>query len=360
MLPLMKRKLCLGAFLFVSMVFLAAAQDYAPPPAPSGPMLSGAQLNTLVGPIALYPDPLIAQVLPAATQPAQIAIAYNYVNSGGDPNAIDQQAWDSTVKAVARYPDVLKLLAENLPWTTQLGQAYLNQPTDVMNAIQALRAQAQQLGNLQNLPQENVVSDDGSIEILPSDPDTLYVPEYDPSLIFYTPCYGRSFITFGTGFRIGGWLDHDFDWHGRRLVTWGPGHPRPGNWWRETPATRREVIGRAPAWRAPVRPVGRPVVIRGGDRGYVNRDVHVEPARAEPPREVRPAPRPVEVHSAPARPVLAPREPARAPMSAFGNESAGEARASSSRGEASRAISRPAPAPARSSGGGGGGGGRKR
>jgi hypothetical protein len=356
----MKRKSLLSAFLLVFLgIFISAqAQDYAPPPVPAGQMLSAAQLDQLLGPIALYPDPLIAQILPACTQPAQIAIAYSYVSSGGDPNGIDQQTWDSSVKAVARYADVLKMLNDNMPWTTELGQAYLNQPDDVMSSIQSLRAQAQQLGNLQNLPQDNIVSDDGDIEILPADPDMFYIPQYDPSLVFYTPCYGQSFITFGVGFRFGPWFDHDFDWHGRRLITWGPGHPRPANWWHATPAARREAIARAPVWRAPARVAARPVVIRGGDRGFVNRDVHVE---APHPVEAHPAPRPVEVRPEPARPepahpVLAPREPARPAESAFGNESGGEARAASSRGVASRAVAAP---PAPRGGGGGGGGGRR-
>ena len=298
MLPLMKRKLGVSAGLvfLLTLSFCAFAQDYgAPPPAPSGQMLTDAQLDQALGPIALYPDPLVAQVLPACTQPAQIAIAYSYISGGGDPNGIDQQNWDSTVKAVARYPDVLKMLNDNMAWTTEIGQAYLNQPTDVMNSIQRLRAQAQQLGNLQNTPQMNVVSDDGDIEILPADPDMLYVPEYDPSLVFYTPCYGRTFINFGVGFRFGAWFDHDFDWHGHRLISWDRGHPRPANWWHETPAARRSVIVRAPVWHPPARVVSRPTVIGRGDRGYA------APAR---PVEVRPAPaRPVEVRPTPARPV---------------------------------------------------------
>lgn len=354
----MKRKSLLGGFLFIFLgIFLrAVAQEYAPPPVPAGQILSPQQLDQMLGPIALYPDPLIAQILPACTQPAQIAIAYSYISSGGDPNAIDQQSWDPSVKAVAHYPDVLKMLNDNLAWTTELGQAYLNQPTDVMDSIQRLRAQAMQLGNLQNIPNENIVNDDGDIEILPANPDMLYVPEYDPSLVFYTPCYGQPFITFGIGFPIGGWLIHDFDWHDHRLITWGPGHPRPANWWRATPAVRREAIARAPVFRPTVRVAARPVVVGRGDRGF---------APPATPRgfEFHPQPaRPVEVRPEPVRPVEAPREPVRAPEmrveparpSAFPNESAGATRAASFRGAESRGVS--APAPAR----GGGGGGRRR
>ena len=110
MLPLMKRKSLLGGFLFIFLgIFLCAvAQDYAPPPAPAGQILSAPQLDQMLGPIALYPDPLIAQILPACTQPAQIAIAYSYINSGGDPNAIDQQNWDPSRQGRGPLPRCLE------------------------------------------------------------------------------------------------------------------------------------------------------------------------------------------------------------------------------------------------------------
>ena len=104
--------------------------------------LSGPQLDQLLGPIALYPDPLIAQILPASTLPTQIVLADRYVSGGGDPNQIDQQPWDPSVQALARYPNVLKWMDDNLDWTTELGQAFLNQPQDVMDSIQRLRQSA--------------------------------------------------------------------------------------------------------------------------------------------------------------------------------------------------------------------------
>src|ERR1700744_804385 len=97
-----------------------------------------------------------------------------------------QQGLDPNVSALAHYPNLLKWLDDNLPWTTQLGQAFANQQSDVMDAVQRLRAQAQNLGNLQNTPQETVVNDGGDIEIEPTDPDDLYVPYYDPDAIYYT------------------------------------------------------------------------------------------------------------------------------------------------------------------------------
>ena len=107
--------------------------------------LSGAQLDQLLGPIALYPDPLIAQILPASTFPTEIVMADRYISDGGDPNQIDQQPWDPSVQALARYPNVLQWMDQNLDWTTELGQAFLYQQQDVMDFIQELRQSAYNL-----------------------------------------------------------------------------------------------------------------------------------------------------------------------------------------------------------------------
>jgi hypothetical protein len=118
--------------------------------------MAAAQLDQLLGPIALYPDPLIAQILPGSTLPTQIVLADRYVSGGGDPNQIDQQPWDPSVQALARYPNVLKWMDDNLNWTTELGQAFLNQQQDVMDSIQRLRQSAYNLSNLQSTPQQQV------------------------------------------------------------------------------------------------------------------------------------------------------------------------------------------------------------
>ena len=115
------------------------AQTAVPPPMPAYQPLAYDQLDQLLGPIALYPDPLVAQILPASTLPTQIVLADRYVSGGGDPGAIDQQPWDASVQALARYPEVLKWMDDNLNWTTEVGQAFLNQPQDVMDSIQRLR-----------------------------------------------------------------------------------------------------------------------------------------------------------------------------------------------------------------------------
>jgi len=342
--------------LFVSAAIRVGAQYPAPPPQPGGQLLAPAQLDQLTGPIALYPDPLVAQVLPAAGQISQIVLAENYLSQGGDPNAIDQQPWDVSVKAVAHYPDVLKQLDGNLQWTMELGQAFLNQPGDVMDSIQRLRVQAQSLGNLQTTPQQIVEANEGDIEIVPANPQYVYVPTYDPGLIYYQP--GCSII-FGGGFGIGLWLNHDFDWHHHRLFVWDHDHPRPGNWWRERPAERREVIGRAPDWHPQHRDFGRPPVAVRHDRGFEPPNPHrVEPLRPgqpphlEPPAQVEPphesAPRPVP---APA-PVPVSPPPVRvrpspfAPSAFSGVQNANESRAASQRGGQSHPVfSRPAVSP---------------
>jgi len=169
--------------------------------------MTAAQLDQLLGPIALYPDPLIAQILPASTLPTQIVLADRYVTGGGDPNQIGQQPWDPSVQALARYPSVLKWMDDNLSWTTDLGQAFINQQQDVMISIQRLRAAASKLGNLPSSPQQQVITDGSDIEIVPADPQVIYVPVYQPDQVYYDAAYGSPFITFGIGWPIGLWLD---------------------------------------------------------------------------------------------------------------------------------------------------------
>src|ERR1035437_3625264 len=163
---------------FTGSVMSMRAQMAVPPPIPANQPISEAQLDQLLGPIALYPDPLIAQILPASTLPTQIVLADRYVSGGGDPNQIDQQPWDPSVQALARYPTVLKWMDDNLNWTTDLGQAFLYQQQDVMGSIQRLRTSANNVGNLQSTPQQQVVNDGGYIQIVPADPQVIYVPVY--------------------------------------------------------------------------------------------------------------------------------------------------------------------------------------
>lgn len=250
-------------------VFIARAQDEVPPPMPAVPTFTDAQLQQLVGPIALYPDPLIAIILPAATLPTEIVMADRYVSSGGDINQIDQQPWDPNVQALAHYPAILKWMDDNLNWTTQLGEAFQNQQQGLMNAVQELRTDAYNLGNLQSTPQQQVVNDNGYIEILPVNPDNVYVPNYQPDQVYYQQPVGVTFVTFSVGYAIGPWLCGDFDWRHRHLVCWDRDHPRPGDWWHRRPEERASFIdaGHAPVWNGARRPDYAAPAFRG-DRGY--------------------------------------------------------------------------------------------
>ncbi len=144
------------------------------------------QLNQLVAPIALYPDSLVAQVLTAATYPQQVSEASNWMHQyGGMPpdqlaNAVNAMPWDPSVKALTEFPSVLDNMARNYNWTSALGNAYYNQPGDVMNAVQAMRIQAQQAGTLRSTPQQRVYYNGGLVVIEPVNPAFVYVPYYNP------------------------------------------------------------------------------------------------------------------------------------------------------------------------------------
>src|SRR5271154_319023 len=251
---------------FIGTAISLRAQMAVPPPMPANQPLSDAQLDQLLGPIALYPDPLIAQILPASTLPTQIVLADRYVTGGGDPNQIDQQPWDASVQALARYPNVLKWMDDNLNWTTELGQAFLNQQQAVMTSIQRLRASANNLGNLQSTPQQQVITDGGDIQIVPVDPQVIYVPVYQPDQVYYDAADGSPYITFGIGWPIGAWLDCDFDWGNGNLIFWGNGYSRPANWWHES--SRQRDMGHTTVWR----PNNHPGAFarNRGDRGWNN------------------------------------------------------------------------------------------
>jgi hypothetical protein len=157
---------------------LSAQGGYAPLDAPG--------LDQLVAPIALYPDPLVAQILTAATYPQQVGDADNWSHqTAGLPpqqraDIANGMPWDPSVKALTAFPSVLDNMARNGNWTASLGNAYYNQPGDVMNAIQAARVQAQQAGYLRSTPQQRVYYDGGQILIAPVNPNLVYVPYYNP------------------------------------------------------------------------------------------------------------------------------------------------------------------------------------
>ena len=168
-------------------------QGYPQPQyAPQQPLSPG-QLEQLVAPIALYPDGLVAQVLAASTYPLQItdAARWRQAQSDAAPEQIaaeaDGQNWDPSVKALTAFPQVLAQMADNLSWTTELGNAYYNQPQDVLTAVQTMRQRAQSAGNLQNTPQETVTDNQGYVQVEPANPEVVYVPTYDPWAVYGAP-----------------------------------------------------------------------------------------------------------------------------------------------------------------------------
>lgn len=185
---------------------------------------SAEELDNLLAPIALYPDPILAQVLVAATYPDQVLAAQAHVRAFGSAN-IDEMPWEISVKAVARYEPVLNLLAEGEDWMTALGQAYATQPVDVMNAVQRLRVMANAQGNLQTTAQQQVVVEREVIRIVPAEPQVIYVPTYDPAIVYHRPIYVThahpAYWSWGVAYPVGVWLTYDVDWWGHRVYYHG-------------------------------------------------------------------------------------------------------------------------------------------
>src|SRR5207249_5512888 len=187
-----KRETCLrpgcGLFLSLCLVFASVAQGFAYQTDPSlsqqlpqAAEQSLEQLQQLVAPIALYPDSLIAQILPAATYPQEVVEAEKWVEQHKDLTSdrlaqeVDKQAWDPSVKALTQFPTVLANMNQNLAWTSELGDAYVNQQQEVTQAIQAMRERAKHAGNLRSTPQEKVDTKAQTIVIQPAATDVVYV-----------------------------------------------------------------------------------------------------------------------------------------------------------------------------------------
>lgn len=188
---------------------------------------SNDELDQLLSPIALYPDPLLAQVVPAATFFDQLQEANQVLGGRSDDNAISNQSWDISVKSVAHYPQVLQKMVQDSDWTIALGQAYVNQSTDVATSIQRLRAEAKSAGSLVTTSQQQVIVEGNVIKIVPAQPQVIYVPQYNPEVVYVDsgPSTGAvvaaAAISFGAGLAIGAWLNNDWDWHGRGIYYHG-------------------------------------------------------------------------------------------------------------------------------------------
>jgi hypothetical protein len=214
---------------------LQAQWPAAQTPAPQ--LLPAEQLDNLVAPVALYPDPLLSQVLVACTYPLEVVEAQQWLqaNSGLSGQALldaaKEQNWDPSVQALVAFPDVLGRLNQDIRWTTDLGNAFLAQQPDVMAAVQRMRATAQTNGKLYSTPQQTVTTESeggqAAIEIVPADPQVIYVPTYDPMYVwgapawgYYPPLYYPAFgFGFGPGLDIGlcfggGWGGWGFGYGG--------------------------------------------------------------------------------------------------------------------------------------------------
>ena len=301
-----------------ALMMIAASALAAPPQA--APALSPAELDQLTAPIALYPDPLLGEILTAATYPLEIVLAARWLEEPGHAElsgdalteALQHEDWDSSVKALVAVPEVLRMMDQQLEWTENLGNAFLAQQAGVMDSIQRLRQRAANSGALKSGAQQSVSSGDDGIVIEPASVDVIYVPCYTPVVYgpwpwpaypaFYFPpvpgfCDGGPWISFGIGFPIFGpyWGWYHWRWRGHGLYTGGPG---PERGWRFDPAHRRGVPYRdaataqrygganAQPWRD----------YRGFSGGHVQRSAPGTPSRApqrptsEAPDVTRPAP----------------------------------------------------------------------
>jgi Protein of unknown function (DUF3300) len=259
--------------------------NQAPPPGqapPPAPPLNPQQLQNLVAPIALYPDNLLSQILAASTYPIEVVEAQQWLLKHRDlkgqalMEAAKQESWDPSIQALVAFPDVLTRLNQDIRWTTDLGNAFLAQQQDVMQAIQQLRATAQANGKLKSTPQENVTTQEQNgqtaIDIVPPDPEVVYVPYYNPAYIWGPPVFGYyppllypgldvgfSFFPgidlgfyFGGGWGLWGGFGWGWgpDWFGGRILLNGnffhrygfnDYHPGLGGAWAHDPAHRMGV-----------------------------------------------------------------------------------------------------------------------
>lgn len=225
------------------------------------PKLSTYELQELVGPVALYPDDLLAIVLPASAYPLQIAAAVRFVDAlETDPSLQPDPEWDDSVVALVNYPEVVELLNNDLDWTYRLGEAVIAQQTDVVAAVESFRDRAYAAGNLKSDAYQTVSNDEGVIEISPSTEDVIYVPYYEPArVIVYQPrpayyYYPRPYPVYYYPYASGHYFDRGRFWGVTTAFTIGwrsdslhvyhhsyRGHPYFGrsyrdNWWYRRPS----------------------------------------------------------------------------------------------------------------------------
>ncbi|MGC2412426.1 MAG: DUF3300 domain-containing protein [Stellaceae bacterium] len=308
-----------GIIACVSLHTLTAAQ-----PAPSVPPLAAEQLDRLVAPIALYPDPLLVQILMAATYPLEVVEADRWLQIpanaalAGDElaAALQQQQWDPSVKSLIAFPRVLRMMDDNLSWIEQLGDAFLAQQAGVMDAVQRLRRLADAAGSLAAGAHQTVSAAGPEITIEPANPEIVYVPAYNPACVYGTwpaPAYPpvsigswpadcAPVLEFHDGVypAFGFWAWGSFRWHRHdiridhaRFAHFHRSDESPGKVWYHDPTHRRGVPYPNPSTAA--RFLGASAAARREFRGFDTTSVAELPAgsaaptgrRANPPNVIR-------------------------------------------------------------------------
>jgi hypothetical protein len=236
-------------FLLLLCVTGAVAQTTTPP-VEGNPAFTQQELDQMLAPIALYPDSLLSQILVAATYPLEVVQAARWSSANpmtkGDAavQAVANQNWDPSVKSLVAFPQVLQTLDQKIEWTERLGDAFLAQQPQVMDTVQSLREKAQQAGNLASNAQMNVSQSEGGIDVVPANPGEMYVPYYDPSVvygswwwpgyppIFWSPWAGYGWnggFAWGLGIGIGAdFFFGSWDWRNHRVFAGDFGHRNRG------------------------------------------------------------------------------------------------------------------------------------
>jgi uncharacterized membrane protein YgcG len=262
-----------------------SAQNQSVPPPSAPAQLSEADLEKLAQPIALYPDPLLAVMLPASVYPLEIVQAARFVQDTNNIPLLDKQPWDDNVKAVAKYPKVIQKMNDDLQWTIKLGNAFADDPSDLMNAIQTLRAKAHAAGTLKSSPEQVVTVTNAVVErtyesqivyvtntivvIEPANTNIVYVPVYDSAYVYYPPpgyvyypvYYPIYWYPRVTHYHCNWWYGGIYVGGGGGMVIWGGSGPYHPPYYPCPPGYRPPYYRPPPGYRPPTpgyRPPGYP------------------------------------------------------------------------------------------------------
>ena len=318
----MKKMLIRACLCLLVLSFMIPAGGFAQDAETAPPIFRQEELDQMLAPIALYPDSLLVQVLMAATYPLEVVQAARWVSANPNlraddmANALDKKNWDPSVKSLVNFPSILTMMNDKLEWTQDIGDAFLGQKEQVMDTVQDLRAKAYNLGNLATTREQVIVVEEDTIVIEPASPQIIYVPLYNPTVVYgpwwypaYPPYYYHppgyaatraGIVSFGVGLTAGvawGYAWGNVNWarnqvyvHPARSITinnFYTGHG-PGEWrhdpshrnelsvWRHDPDHRKGVAYRDPGLRQQFGQTGNPGSdprkdFRGVDQGVPNR-----------------------------------------------------------------------------------------